>query len=88
MKKIKLAIVGCAGRMGNELIKQIKNFPKCELVSVIEEKKSKHINKKIKKIIISDNKKIAFVQADIIIDFLPGFSLGFLQYDISLDFSF
>ena len=69
MKKIKLAIVGCAGRMGNELIKQIKNFPKCELVSVIEEKKSKHINKKIKKIIISDNKKIAFVQADIIIDF-------------------
>lgn len=69
MKKIKLAIVGCAGRMGNEIIKQIENFPNCELVSAIEEKKSKHINKKVKKIIISDNKEIAFQQADIIIDF-------------------
>ena len=68
MKKIRLAVVGCGGRMGKEIIKEINNFPNCELTGAIEEK-SEYINKKIKKVIILNNKEIAFKKADIIIDF-------------------
>ena len=40
MKKIKLAVVGCLGRMGKEIIKEINISPNCELVSAIEVKKT------------------------------------------------
>ena len=40
MKKIKLAVVGCLGRMGKEIIKEINISPNCELVSAIEAKKT------------------------------------------------
>lgn len=69
MKKIKLAVVGCAGRMGLEIIKEIKKSPNCELVSAVEEKKSKYLNRKTGKIIISDNKETAFKKVDVIVDF-------------------
>ena len=69
MKKIKLALVGCAGRMGREIIKELKKFSECDLISVIEEKKSKLINKKLGKSIISYDKKTAFQSVDVIIDF-------------------
>ena len=67
MKKIKLAVVGCLGRMGKEIIKEINISPNCELVSAIEVKKT--TIKRISKIEISYDKKIAFSKADIIIDF-------------------
>ena len=67
MKKIKLAIVGCLGRMGKEVIKEVNNFPNCKIVSAIEAKET--TTRKIGKIEISYNKKIAFSKADIIIDF-------------------
>ena len=58
MKKIKLAVVGCLGRMGKEIIKEINISPNCELVSAIEVKKT--TIKRISKIEISYDKKVAF----------------------------
>ena len=47
MKKINLAITGCMGRMGQQIIKSIKNDKNLKLVSLTESKKL------IKKLIIS-----------------------------------
>ena len=66
MKKIKLAITGCMGRMGQQIIKSAKsnrNFT----VSVLTE--NTLINKKINGINISLNDEKAFKKADVIIDF-------------------
>ena len=66
MKKIKLAITGCMGRMGQQIIKSAKsnrNFT----VSVLTE--NRLINKKINAINISLNDEKAFKKADVIIDF-------------------
>ena len=83
MKKIKLAVVGCLGRMGKEIIKEINISPNCELVSVIEVKKT--TIKRISKIEISYDKKIAFSKADIIIDFsTPKSSLESVFYALKL----
>ena len=38
MKKIKLVIVGCAGRMGKQLIKEMQNFKNIDLLAAIEKK--------------------------------------------------
>ena len=66
MKKIKLAITGCMGRMGQQIIKSAKsnnNFA----VTVLTE--NRLINKKINGINISLNDEKAFKKADVIIDF-------------------
>ena len=66
MKKIKLAITGCMGRMGQQIIKSAKsnnNFA----VTVLTE--NRLINKKINGINISLNDENTFKKADIIIDF-------------------
>ena len=52
MKKIKLAITGCMGRMGQQIIKSAKSDKNFELVSLTESKK---INKKINGIKINQN---------------------------------
>jgi len=44
MKKINLAITGCMGRMGQQLIKSSKNVKNFKLVSITE---NRIINKKI-----------------------------------------
>ena len=81
MKKIKLAIVGSAGRMGQQIIKEIKNFPNLELVAAIENKNSNSIGKRIEKLEITNDKKVAFKKADLIIDFsLPLSTLETLKY--------
>ena len=81
MKKIKLAIVGSAGRMGQQIIKEIKNFPNLELVAAIENKNSNSIGKTIEKLEITNDKKVAFKKADLIIDFsLPLSTLETLKY--------
>ena len=69
MKKIKLVVVGCAGRMGQQLIKEMQNFKNMDLIAAIEKKNSPNINKNIKKIKITSDKKIAFKKSDTIIDF-------------------
>ena len=47
MKKIKLALVGCAGRMGQKIIKELYTFKNIDLVAAIEKKGLSISNKKI-----------------------------------------
>jgi 4-hydroxy-tetrahydrodipicolinate reductase len=66
MKKINLAITGCIGRMGQQLIKSSKSNSNFKLVSLTENIK---INKKFNGIKPELNTEDAFKKADIIIDF-------------------
>ena len=66
MKKINLAVTGCLGRMGQQIIKSVKSDKSFKLVSVTENKKS---NKKVAGIKINPNSTEAFKKANIIIDF-------------------
>ena len=66
MKKINLAITGCMGRMGQQLIKSLKSNNNFKLVSLTENIK---INKKFNGIKPEPNTEVAFKKADIIIDF-------------------
>ncbi len=66
MKKIKLAITGCMGRMGQQIIKSAKSN-KNFIITVITE--NRRIGKKIDGINISLNDEKAFKKADVIIDF-------------------
>ena len=77
MKKINLAITGCMGRMGQQLIKSVKSNKKFRLVSLTENKK---INKKIAGIIPELNTANAFKKANVIIDFtVPRCTLEILK---------
>ena len=66
MKKINLAITGCMGRMGRQIIKSTKYDKVFKLVSLTESKK---FNKKINNIKITENTTESFQKADLIIDF-------------------
>jgi 4-hydroxy-tetrahydrodipicolinate reductase len=66
MKKINLAITGCLGRMGRQLIKSTKSNKIFKVVALTE---NKPINKRIAGIKIELNKDHAFKKTDIIIDF-------------------
>ena len=62
MKKINLAITGCLGRMGQQLIKSSKQSRDFKVVSITERKK---INKKISGLKPSLNSKDAFQNANL-----------------------
>ena len=66
MKKINLAITGCMGRMGQQLIKSSKSNNNFRLVTLTE---NRIINKKFNGIKPEPNTEIAFKKTDIIIDF-------------------
>ena len=66
MTKINLAITGCIGRMGNQLIKSSKIDKSFKLVTLTE---NRVINKKINGIKPDLNTENAFKEANIIIDF-------------------
>ena len=66
MKKINLAITGCMGRMGQQLIKSSKSNNNFRLVNLTE---NRIINKKFNGIKPEPNTEIAFEKTDIIIDF-------------------
>ncbi len=66
MKKINLAITGCMGRMGQQLIKTSKANKKFKLVSLTE---NRIINKNIMGIRPNLNTENAFKKANVIIDF-------------------
>ncbi len=66
MKKIKLAITGCMGRMGQQIIKSSKSDKSFKLVTVTE---NRIINKKVGGIKPNLNTINAFKRANIIIDF-------------------
>ena len=77
MKKINLAITGCLGRMGQQLIKSSKSHKVFKLASLTE---NKSINKKIAGIKIDLNTDLAFEKSDIIIDFtVPKCTLEILK---------
>jgi len=77
MKKINLAISGCLGRMGQQLIKSSKNNKNFELVALTE---NKAINKKIAGIKLDINTEHAFKKTDVIIDFtVPKCTLDILK---------
>ena len=66
MKKINLAITGCLGRMGRQLIKSSKNEKKFKLISITE---NRIVNKKVSGLRPQLNSESAFKNANVIIDF-------------------
>ena len=77
MKIINLAITGCLGRMGQQLIKSSKSNNNFKIVALTE---SKTINKKISGIKLDINTNEAFKKADVIIDFtIPKCTLEILK---------
>ena len=66
MKKINLAISGCLGRMGQQLIKSSNSNKNFKLVALTE---NRPINKKIAGINLNLNTELAFKKADVIVDF-------------------
>ena len=77
MKKINLAITGCLGRMGNQIIKSYKKDKKFKLVALTEHK---IIKKKINGIKIDLNREKTFRDVDLIIDFtVPRSTLEILK---------
>ena len=77
MKKINLAITGCMGRMGQQLIRSANKNKSFKIVSLTENKK---INKKISGIIPEQNSIHAFKKANVIIDFtVPNCTLDILK---------
>jgi len=77
MKKINLAISGCMGRMGQQLIKSSKKNKDFKLVALTE---NSLINKKFNGIRPELNSDIAFKKTDVIIDFtIPECTLEILK---------
>jgi len=77
MKKINLAISGCLGRMGQQIIKSSRSNKSFKLVTLTE---NKIVNKKIAGIKLNLNTDQAFKKADIIIDFtVPNCTLDILK---------
>jgi len=77
MKRINLAISGCMGRMGQQLIKSSKKSKNFKLVTLTE---NKLVNKKFNGIKPELNSDKAFKKADVIIDFtVPNCTLEILK---------
>ncbi len=77
MKKINLAITGCLGRMGQQIIKSIKISKSFKLVSVTE---NKNIKRKVSNLRPQLNSINAFKNANVIIDFtIPKSTLEVLK---------
>jgi len=77
MKKIKLGISGCMGRMGQQLIKSLKKNKKFKLVALTE---NRLVNRKFDGIKLELNSEKVFKRADIIIDFtIPDCTLEILK---------
>jgi 4-hydroxy-tetrahydrodipicolinate reductase len=77
MKKINLAITGCLGRMGQQLIKSSKSNKNFKLVTLTE---NKSVNKKIAGIKLDLNTDRAFKRTDVIVDFtIPKCTLEILK---------
>ena len=77
MKKINLAISGCLGRMGQQLIRSSKKDKNFKLIALTE---NKFINKKFHGIRPELNSNKAFKKVDVIIDFtIPDCTLEILK---------
>ena len=76
MTKIKIAVAGCLGRMGQEIVKKLIKQNKLHFIGGFEHKSHPKINKKISnitdinsKLIVSSNANEIIKSADILIDF-------------------
>ena len=77
MKKINLAITGCLGRMGQQLVRSSRSAKNFKLVSITE---NRIINKKVSGLRPQLNSESAFKNANIIIDFtIPKCTLEVLK---------
>ena len=82
MKKINLAVTGCLGRMGQQLIKSCKKNKDFKLVSLTE---NRNTSKKISGISIKQNSINAFKKANVIVDFtVPKCTLQVLKIAVKL----
>ena len=82
MKKINLAISGCMGKMGQQLIKSSQRNKKFKIASLTE---NRVINRKISGIKPCLNNEQAFKKVDIIIDFtVPKSTLSILKIAFKL----
>ncbi len=78
MRKINLAITGCLGRMGQQLIRSSNKNKNFKLVSLTESRKFK---KKISGVKLNLNTASAFKKANVIIDFtIPKCTLEVLKF--------
>ena len=66
MKRINLAVTGCMGRMGQQIIRSVKSHNNFKLISLTENKK---INKKISGLKVDLNTEQSFKKVNLIIDF-------------------
>ena len=83
MKKTNIAVTGCMGRMGQQILKSIKKDKTFKLVALTENKK---INKKINGINIDLNTEQAFKKAHLIIDFtVPNCTFQVLKIALKLN---
>ena len=77
MKKINLAITGCMGRMGQQLIKSSKKNKKFKLTTLTE---NRSVNRKFNGVKPELNSENAFKKIDVIIDFtVPNCTLEILK---------
>jgi len=77
MKKINLAVTGCLGRMGQQLVKSSKSTKNFKLVAVTE---NRLVNRKIACLKPQLNSNSAFKNANVIIDFtIPKCTLEILK---------
>ena len=82
MKKINLAITGCMGRMGNQIIKSAKKDQNFKITALTE---NKRINRKINGIAIDLNTYKTFKKVDLIIDFtIPKCTFEILKIALKL----
>ena len=82
MRKINLAVTGCLGRMGQQIIKSVKFDKNFKLVTVTESKKT---NKKIQGLKISKNNLDVFKKTNLIIDFtIPKCTMDILKIAVKL----
>ena len=82
MKKINLAISGCMGKMGQQLIRSAKSSKNFKIVSLTENRK---INKKIFGILPVLNSLSAFKKSNVIIDFtIPECTIEILKIAVKL----
>ena len=82
MKKINLAITGCMGRMGRQLIQSANKNRNFKLVSLTENKK---ISRKVSGIKPELNSINAFKKANVIVDFtIPRCTLDVLKIAVKL----
>ena len=77
MKKIKISVTGCLGRMGKQIIKSTKSAKNFTLISITE---NRVVNKKIFGLKPQLNSEFAFKNVNVIIDFtVPKCTLEILK---------